>query len=585
LKVRLAKTAGFCMGVRRAMELVLAEVNKGEDSPLCTFGPLIHNKQVLELLDSKGVKQLDRLEDLQNMGSGRIVIRAHGIPPRQRLSIKRTGLKIIDATCPRVARVQAIIRYYTKKDYMGIIVGDEDHAEVIGLKGYGKTPVHVIQTVSDLKDLEFSAQGLFVVAQTTQDEKNYREVVKAIRERKPDVLVFDTICDATHQRQEEVKSFAGQVGAVVVVGGYHSGNTRRLAQVARSEGLSTFHVETEKDLAQKKLAGMKVIGVTAGASTPNWIIQNVVREIEGLEGRKETLLGRVTRKGFKFLVLSNFFAATGAFALSYATTVLSNREQVIVYPLLAFLYIYAMHVLNRFLDKGASAYNAPERAKFHQRYGPTLITLAIAAILVALFLAYSIGMKTFFALTGFTLLGIIYSLPLVPARFRHHYKYSKIKDIPGSKTLSETFAWVGVVAILPLFQSHHIVWPAEITAILYVISISYVRSALFGIFQIQGDLIAGPETLPMTLGEKKTWILLKITLMACAAILCVAPLLSFVGALSYLLLLSLLSLALCLMAYQNRWLHPGIALEALVEGNFFLAGLLALLWQAPGWHW
>ena len=259
MKVKFAKTAGFCMGVRRAMEMVLAEANRGE-GPLFTFGPLIHNNQVLDLLESKGVRSV---EDLDGLETGRIVIRAHGIPPQKRQDLKDTGLKIIDATCPRVARVQAIIRYHTKKGYTAVIVGDKDHAEVIGLMGYSKGPVHVIQGVEDVSTLAI-LDRVFVVAQTTQNEKNYREVVKALKEQFPDVLVFDTICDATHQRQREVRSLKDQVDALVVVGGYHSGNTQRLVEVSRRSGIPTFHVETEKDLDKENLLEMQVIGVTAG---------------------------------------------------------------------------------------------------------------------------------------------------------------------------------------------------------------------------------------------------------------------------------------------------------------------------------
>ncbi|MBU0989767.1 MAG: 4-hydroxy-3-methylbut-2-enyl diphosphate reductase, partial [Proteobacteria bacterium] len=149
MKVILAKTAGFCMGVRRAMEIVMAEANKKE-GPLFTFGPLIHNQQVLHLLGEKGVKVA---EDLKDLKAGRIVIRAHGIPPKERESLEKTGLKVIDATCPKVTRVQGIIRHYTSKGHSAIIVGDQDHAEVIGLMGYSKPPAHVIQEEAGVANL------------------------------------------------------------------------------------------------------------------------------------------------------------------------------------------------------------------------------------------------------------------------------------------------------------------------------------------------------------------------------------------------------------------------------------------------
>jgi len=222
------------MGVRRAMEMVLTEANKGT-GPLYTFGPLIHNHQVFDLLASKGIRPVD---DLNALKSGTIIIRAHGIPPQDRRAIRETGLKIVDATCPKVARVQAIIRYHTRKGSTAIIVGNKGHAEVVGLLGYSEGPAHVIQTVDDVSELPDLDQ-VFVVAQTTQNEQNYLEVVNALKERFPELQIFHTICDATYHRQQEVRSFSGQVDATVVVGGFHSGNTLRLAQqdsAVRDEG-------------------------------------------------------------------------------------------------------------------------------------------------------------------------------------------------------------------------------------------------------------------------------------------------------------------------------------------------------------
>ena len=563
------------MGVRRAMEIVLAEANNRRKGPIFTFGPLIHNHQVLDLLASKGVHSVEDLEGLQ---SGEIVIRAHGIPPQQRRAIRNTGLKMIDATCPKVARVQAIIRAHTRKGYSAVIVGEKDHAEVIGLMGYSEGPAHVIQSVADVAELP-SLDKVFVVAQTTQNQQTFQRVVKALEDRFSDVLVFHTICDATQERQQEVRSFAGNVDAVVVVGGYHSGNTRRLAQVSREEGLPTFHIETEKELDKEMLSSMEVVGVTAGASTPNWMIKNVVREIESIRARGESPLLRQIRQALKFLVLSNLLAALGAFSFAHAAAILSERSPDFIFPFLVSLYIFAMHIFNRFLDKGASAYNDPDRATFLIRHHRLLIISGIAAIATALALSLFQGLATFIALSGLSLLGIIYSVPLVPENARQHYTYSKIKDIPGSRGLSEALAWVAVINILPLLEIDRIGWAAVSTTSLVVFSMSYARAILFNLFQAQGDLIVGSETLPITLGEKKTLVLLKIILLATGAILVLCPVLGLVGPFSYTYLLPLSALCLCLMAYEKRWIYPGPDLEAMVEAVFIVAGLLAVMWQ------
>jgi 4-hydroxy-3-methylbut-2-enyl diphosphate reductase len=369
------------------------------------------------------------------------------------------------------------------------------------------------------------------------------------------------------------------VDAVVVVGGYHSGNTCRLAQVSEKSGLPTFHVETEKDLNREALEGMETIGVTAGASTPNWMIKNVVKEIEGIRGRTESSFFSAIKKTLAYLVLTNLFVAFGALAFAYAAAILSKRTPDLAFPLITFLYIYAMHVLNRFLDKGASAYNDPERASFLRQNRVLLIITGIGTILGGLAFAYGIGMVTFIALSVVSLLGIVYSLPLVPERLRDKYPYSKIKDIPGSRSLSEALAWVTLITVLPLLESVTIAWPAAIISFLIVFSISYVRSAFFDIFQVQGDLIVGTETLPIILGEKKALLLLKWILLTSGILLVYTPLMGLTGLFSYAMLIPLLGLSFCLKAYEKRWLYPGINFEALVESNFLLAGLVAMIWQ------
>jgi (E)-4-hydroxy-3-methyl-but-2-enyl pyrophosphate reductase len=562
------------MGVRRAMETVLAEANR-EKGPIYTFGPLIHNTQVMELLESKGVTSV---EDISGLNSGTIVIRAHGIPPEQRARLKTSGLRLIDATCPRVARVQSIIRYHTKKGYTAFIVGDKDHPEVIGLMGYGNGRAWVINQISDVERLP-QADKVCVVAQTTQNDETYREIQEAIKKRYSDTLVFDTICDATHSRQEEVRSLTGLVDGVVVVGGYHSGNTRRIVQVSKEAGLPTIHVETEKELTDEMLSNMQKVAVTAGASTPNWMIKNVVKEIEAILSRQESSIGRWMRRLFKVLLLCNVLVALGAFALCYAATILAGAKPDLIHPILAFLYVYAMYVMNRFLDKGAGTYNDPERANFYRRHRVWLIITGLGAIVSALVLSYFLGSPIFFSMAGVIVLGIIYSIPIVPTGQRHLWRFARIKDIPGSKTLVTALAWAAVIALLPLLEPVEIHWFQAIISFLFVFSMVYVVSGLFDIFQVQGDRIVGAETLPITLGENRTLQLLKGVVFGGALILIVAPFFGPIGPFSYVLLLCFLSLFLSILTYEKRWIYAGNRLEALVEGNFFLAGLLGLFWQ------
>ena len=572
MKVILAKTAGFCMGVRRAMEMVMAESNKKE-GPLFTFGPLIHNKQVLDLLEAKGVKATN---DTTGLTAGRILIRAHGIPPREREMLENSGLKVIDATCPKVTRVQAIIRHQSNKDRPTIIVGDKDHAEVIGLMGYSKEPAHLIEKKADVANLP-PLENPFVVAQTTQDAEDFKEIVSALQARFPDIQVFDTICDATHERQEEVRTFKEQVEGVVVVGGYHSANTQRLVKISEEEHLPTFHVETEKELPREVLSQMKVIGLAAGASTPHWLIKNVMQEIKAIQARKEAPFVHGAKRAYRFLMLSNLAAAVGAFSFAYAVLCLAGGQTDLIFPLMAALYIYAMHVFNRFLDKGAASYNDPDRATFQKQYKIPLILMGSIAMGIALIFSFITGFGTFMALVGLSLLGVVYSIPLIPEGAGNRYRFVKIKDIPGSRSLSEALAWVAVMVFLPLFSgSPSPVLSVIITAIV-VFSFSYARAVLFSLFQLQGDLMVGTETLPITLGEKRTLTLFKRILLSTALLLVCSTLFGLVSSIFCLMLIPLLTLLLCLYTYEKQWLTPGIVLEGLVECNFLLAGLIILL--------
>jgi (E)-4-hydroxy-3-methyl-but-2-enyl pyrophosphate reductase len=572
MKVILAKTAGFCMGVRRAMEMVMAESNKKE-GPLFTFGPLIHNKQVLRLLEAKGIKATD---DTTGLTAGRILIRAHGIPPRQRDMLQDSGLKVIDATCPKVTRVQAIIRHQSNKDRQTIIVGDKNHAEVIGLMGYSKEPAHLIEKKSDVINLP-QLENPFVVAQTTQDAEDFKEIVSALQERFPDIQVFDTICDATHERQEEVRTFKEQVEGVVVVGGYHSANTQRLAKISEEQHLPTFHVETEEELPREALSQMKVIGLTAGASTPHWLIKNVMQEIETIQAEREAPFVHGVKRAFRFLVLSNLAAAVGAFSFAFAALQLAGGTTDLVFPLMAALYIYAMHVFNRFLDKGAASYHDPAQAAFQKQYKSLLILIGSFAMGISLILSFITGFGTFMILVGLSLLGVVYSFPLIPEGAGNRYRFVKIKDIPGSRSLSEALAWVAVMVLLPLFSGFSGPVLSVVVTAIVVFSFSYARAVLFSLFQLQGDLMVGTETLPITLGEKRTLALFKRILAGTALLLVSSTLFGLVSPIFLLMLIPLLTLLICLYTYEKQWISPGIILEGLVEGNFLMAGLLVLL--------
>ncbi len=574
MKVRLAKIAGFCMGVRRAMEIILSEANKG-DGELFTYGPLIHNQQVLDLLRSKGV---DVKEDIDDHDKGRIAIRAHGITPNERETIRSSNLKIIDATCPRVAKVQAIIKKYNNKGYFPVIFGDARHPEVIGLMGYSKDHGVVINSVEDVERLP-EKKRLVVVSQTTQDIDAYRKTTDAIKARYPDSVIFNTICHETYKRQMEARSLASEVDSMVIVGGYNSGNTRRLYQISRSTGRPTFHIETEKELKGLCFSSTETVGVTAGASTPNWMIKGVTERLKSMGKSRQHALGSLVRRVFLFLLKSNIPLATGAFSLTYAGLRLSKGNADLIYPLLSLLYVYSMHVLNRFLDKEASTYNDPSIAFFYTQHKTFLIATSLLGIGTGLILSLSLGIAQFLIFLAMTILGLVYSIPIIPWGFGYLGRYAKIKDLPGSKTMAEALAWGTISSLLPVIGWSTPFWPGVLISFLFVSSMCYIRSGLFDILNVQGDLIVGRETLPIALGEEKALKLLLFLNGFFGIFILISTAIGIVSNVGYPLISCFLISFIYLTAYQKGWMRDGSPLQATAEGNLLLAGLLAFIWK------
>jgi len=577
VKVKLAKTAGFCMGVRRAMEIILSEANKG-NGKLFTYGPLIHNQQVLDLLGSKGV---DVKEDIDKLDKGRIIIRAHGISPDEREVIRSSNLKIIDATCPRVAKVQAIIRKYNNKGYTPVIFGDPRHPEVIGLMGYSKGNGIVINSVEDIEIRlrRTDKKRLAVVSQTTQDVEAYRKIMNEIKSHYPEAIIFDTICDETYKRQREVKSLASEVDSMVIVGGYNSGNTKRLYKISRSTGKPTFHVETERELQNSWFSSTESTGVTAGASTPNWMIKSVTERLKTMGKTRQHPLGDLLKKIFQFLIKTTIPEAIGAFFLTYAGLILSRGNADFIHPFLALLYVYCMHILNRFLDKEASTYNDPGIALFYTQHKTFLIITSLIGIGTGLILSLSLGIAQFLLFLALTILGLVYSIPIIPWRFGYLRRYAKIKDLPGSKTMAEALAWGTISSILPVIGWPEPFWPGVLISFFFVSSMCYVRSGLFDILNMQGDLIVGRETLPIALGERRTLKLLLLLNIIFATILLLSTAIRVVSNLGYFLIICFLISFFYLTAYKKGWMRDGYPLHAIVESNLFLAGLLAFIWK------
>ncbi len=276
MKVILAKKAGFCFGVKRATQLAFEAVGKDQDT--YTLGPIIHSPQVVGKLENLGIRALDSLDGLDH---GTIIIRSHGVELKDINDAKQKNLHILDATCPFVTKAQKYVKSLSDSGYGVIVVGDAEHPEVQGIVSYGGDNVFVVALGEDVKKLPIMKK-IGVVAQTTQSFENLKNVVCECLLRGGEIRVYNTICDATTVRQDEAKELAAQVDCMLVIGGFNSANTRRLLEVCAELQPRTYHIETATEINPVWFEGVELVGVTAGASTPKWIIDEVMNKIEEL---------------------------------------------------------------------------------------------------------------------------------------------------------------------------------------------------------------------------------------------------------------------------------------------------------------
>jgi 4-hydroxy-3-methylbut-2-enyl diphosphate reductase len=276
LNLILAEHAGFCFGVKRALNLLEGALN--QKKPIYTLGPLIHNPQVVEYFKKRGVKVVENLSQI-NKQNAVIVFRTHGVSPEIFSEARERGLSIIDATCPFVKRVQKKARQLLRQGYQVIIVGDPLHPEVQAINSWCENKAKIVNNQADLNNLHF-CDKLGVVSQTTTNKDIWAKIVEDLKQKFPEAKTFNTICNATSQRQKAAKELASAVDLMIVIGGYNSSNTRKLAELCKNIGTKTYHIEEAKELDPAWLKKAKNVGITAGASTPDWIIKEVISKMK-----------------------------------------------------------------------------------------------------------------------------------------------------------------------------------------------------------------------------------------------------------------------------------------------------------------
>jgi 4-hydroxy-3-methylbut-2-enyl diphosphate reductase len=569
MKIVVAKTAGFCMGVRRAVDMVLDASNLSQE-PIYTYGPLIHNPQVLAMLEEK---KIFRIDEIPEKGTGIVLVRAHGVPPEDEKALKDAGFTVINATCPRVVRVQVIINKYAQKGYSTIIIGDENHPEVVGLLGYAKGKGHAITSMDQLSALP-KFETAVVVAQTTQNTVFYDEITAWCETSAPHYKIFDTICGSTEKRQAETRKLAQANDAVVVVGGKQSGNTRRLAQIASQTGKPVVHIEEVSQIDFKKLSSAKSVAITAGASTPNWIINEAYNKIEAnlqaQNGARSALF--FVRD---FLLKTNIMAAVGAGFLTYACSMLQGVARDFNHALIATLYILSMQIINNLFTIKSDQYNHPQRALFYKNNRVCLWILAILSGAAGLYSSLLIGTVVFFVLLVMSLFGLSYNLKIFSFKSKKG-RITRIKDIPGSKTILITLAWGTVTCLLPAME-HQINLITVAMVCLFAMGLVFARTSFFDILAIQGDRITGKETLPTLLGEKRSFKIIQSVLLFCMGIIITGVFTGVLVQIAFLFAFVPLFMLLLIRFFKNDSLVSGVYREFVIEFSFLATGLLSVV--------
>jgi (E)-4-hydroxy-3-methyl-but-2-enyl pyrophosphate reductase len=566
MRITLARHSGFCMGVRNAILRIIHEINSSHDE-VYMYGPLIHNPQTVELLHTRGLKTIDQR---QNVDGKQIAVRTHGIPLEEYTRLRQCAARVINLTCPRVARVQSIIKKYSSQGLYTVITGDKEHPEVTGLKSYARGGVTVISDTTEIPGVPRAGQYL-IVSQTTFDRESFEKIVAEFRMRHEHTTVIDTICDATRLRQDDV--LAGILegnDTLVVIGGKNSANTKRLARIGKENSVRTFHIETGEELEEDGFSDARRVLVTAGTSTPGWVINNVLDKLYAIKFKKSNIVVRSGLLFLEFIVRTNILSAAAAFFVSLIVQAYSRVGGGFLFPSISFLYIFSMYSMNNFFDRSFLKISNPYKYVIYEKYGNPLLASAIISALASLFLAGVLNHATIAVLIVSYLLGFIYSTR--PIKFLvAKINVGFVSKIYYSKIVT-CFGWIIVTVIVPMMATHFEL-PALASLSVWVFTVIFLRTVLLDLIAYQGDLIMGRETLPLWMGTRMLW---AASIAVSAAGVLVYGYVTVVCYDPYFLLFILNILYFLAIMYVVRNLNYIITLkyELLVDMNFILMVLL-----------
>ncbi len=579
MKIKLARTLGYCPGVRRAMDMTfgLLAQRSGE---VYSHGILIHNQPAMELLFQKGL----RLWQGENKGT--VIVRAHGLPPDELAVLYALDVTVSDATCPWVHLVQRLVAEQAALKKMVIIWGQANHPEVIGLMGYAGTAGRVVATAEEVADLP-TAEEVVLLSQTTQNLAKWPEISAAVRDRWPNALLKNTICEAIKLRQKEVLRLAKEADALVIIGGKTSGNTASLAYVGHRTGLITHLVETIADLSPDDFKEVKTVAVAAGASTSSWQIAQILQTLRTL-ARSQEKLSDFWSRFLRALILSSVIAALGLASLAVCASLLMGLKPPLLFFSFFFFQILALYLGRDIFQSRNQALRLadPDRIAFFAKYHNYLVLFTLTSAFTALAVALMTSLALIIISLGGWLILTVHQFtprPKQPALSRALAK-------PGLLALSWALAIIWA-AQPPTTTSYSFSFPSNLNSATLgasgvVWAQIFILAILTEVLGVQGDRIFGRPTLSTILGEVTLKRFLNTFLAIWAGGLTIGWALGALPSLALWLifngpLYNYFLLKLIFSKPERRKLNPildGFLFEALIFSQLLLTGLTALLW-------
>lgn len=553
--VTVAQSAGFCPGVKRAIDKVL-ELEASGQKPVYTIGPLIHNKQVTDMLAAKQITAIDTPDQAADK-KGVLVIRAHGITPTFQQEIEACGMKVEDATCPLVKKAHTVIAQYAAEGYHTVIVGDSGHAEVIGLLGYAGDKGIVVSGPEEARKLPHFDK-VNIVAQTTQKESVFEQTTAVVCQNSTVCQISNTICQPTRLRQTETIEKAKNADLVIVVGGKHSANTARLALLCKEFSPQVLHVETEDELNETLVQNAHKIFITAGASTPNWVIDKVAARVRQYRKHTpETGLGSFIKNAWNFIIARSIYTASAASALTYVCMKIQGLHTQWLLLAFSWLLIFCLVSLNRTLEAGPFQKNRWQ------------IFCSLLSGLAALTLAALSGVHVLIITAVFLAAGLLYP-------FRHLFK-SKLLSLPGTKDVVTALGWAFTCAYLPAYTNGLFGSKASYLAIFYTVLLVFTRSVTLGFTSARKDLIVGKESFYKAFGFTATKFAITLMLLALTCVLATLLMITWKPALVVTLLLGNLYTIYIVIYYYSHTTPRGVKEETLIDAQFFILWILSFL--------